>query len=95
MARGIEIHLVRADAEAADSDQTVRRREDLRGQLGAGADAQQVNALNGLDQCVLVERGLEIGEVGVAGGLDQFDSTLVHALQQKNADLVFLEGVLL
>ena len=60
-------------------------------QLRPGADAEQVDALQRFDQMSLVEGRLEMCQVGVAGAPDQLDSAVVHSLEQKNADLVFLK----
>jgi len=91
MPGSFEIDLVRPDAEAADCDQPVRRLQHLARQLRPGTDAEQVDALQRSDQMSLVESGLEMGQVGVAGAPDQLDSAVVYSLEQKNADLVFLK----
>ena len=91
MPGSLEIDLVRADAEAADRDQPVRRLQHFARQLRPGTDAEQVDALQRFDQMSLVEGRLEMCQVGVAGAPDQLDSAVVHSLEQKNADLVFLK----
>ena len=55
-AGGVEVHLVGADAEAPHGDQPVGRRQGLAAQLGAGADAEHVDALQRLAQRRAVQR---------------------------------------
>ena len=69
-AGGVEIDLVGADAEAADRDQPVGGVENLGGDLGARADAEQMHALDGLPQRVAVERLRQPLDAGIAGGAE-------------------------
>ena len=59
-AGGVEVDLVGADAEAADRDQFLRAVEDLFGQLGAGANADEVRIGDPFLQLVAGKRGLEV-----------------------------------
>jgi hypothetical protein len=50
---GVQVDLVRADAEAADRDQVARRVEHPRGDVGVGADPEELHARQGRHQLVL------------------------------------------
>jgi hypothetical protein len=54
-AGGLEVHLVRADAEAPDRHEPVRRRPSPAPSRGCGSGCKHVDAAHGLDQRVLVE----------------------------------------
>ncbi len=64
-ARGVEIHLVGADAEAADRDQPVRGLEHVRGELRARADASRWTPLQRFLQRI---RSPPRGRLGQASG---------------------------
>ena len=72
-----QVDLVGADAERADRQQVRRGLEHRRGDGGLGPDAEQVDAVEGGDQLVLVERALDrldldapLGEQPHAVGVD-------------------------
>lgn len=90
-AGGVEVDLVGADAEAADRDQFLRAVEDLFGQLGAGANADEVRIGDPFLQLVAGKRGLEVLDVGVAGGLQRVHGVLVDTFEKKELDLALVE----
>ena len=90
-ARGVEVDLVGADAEAADRDQAVRGFENLRGDLRARADAEHMHALDGLLERIALERLGQARHVGIAGGLDQLRGAVVDAFEEQDPDLVLGE----
>ena len=81
--RGVrEVDLVRADAEGPDRLQVGRIVEHARAHLGLGADAEQVDALQRLDQLVLVHRA--DAHVDLEAGLAQQRLPQgVHVLEQQ------------
>jgi hypothetical protein len=91
LASSIQVDLVGTDAEAADGDQLLGRIEDLFGELGARADADEVNVGNLLLQLLGGQRALEVLDVGVAGRLEGVDGVLVHAFEKKKLDLALVE----
>ena len=86
-ARGRQIDLVGADAEAADRHQLVRLAQHLVRKLGARADAEHVDARQPLDQVLFVQRLGQAGDVGVAVIGQIGDGVIVNALKQKDRDL--------
>ncbi len=58
--RGGEVDLVDADAERADRGQVRRPREDPLGDVRAGADAEQAETGQRLDQLVFAQRPLRV-----------------------------------
>jgi hypothetical protein len=56
LARGRQVDLVDADAERAHRDQIRRGRQDTLGDLRPRPDAEQVHAVDGLDELILTER---------------------------------------
>ena len=87
-ARGVEVHLVGADAETSDRDQPVRGVENIRGDLRARADAEQMHALDGLPERIALERLGQARHVGIAGSLDQLHGAVVDAFEEQDPDLV-------
>lgn len=83
-----QIDLVGADREAADSEEPVSGGEDLRRELGARADAEDVHALDLLDQRGAVERLRQALQIAVAGLLHQRDGGIVDTFQQQDLDAV-------
>ncbi|MNQ64733.1 hypothetical protein D3C85_791680 [compost metagenome] len=82
-----QIDLVGADAEGGDGQQTVGLFQHPLADIGLGADAQDVHALDRLDQVVLVQRALH-GLDGVARLFQPLDGGGVDVLQQQHADAV-------
>ncbi len=91
LAGGVEVDLVGADAEAADGDQFLGGVEDVFGELGARADAEEVGVGDLFLQLVARERGLEVFDVGVAGGFQRVDRVLVNPFEKKEFDLALVE----
>ena len=54
-----EIHLVGANAEAADRGERRTRVDDLAGHTGLGTDAEQVDTFQRINQLVLAQGSLE------------------------------------
>ncbi|CUN48270.1 Uncharacterised protein [Bifidobacterium adolescentis] len=59
LARVFEIHLVGANAEAADRGERRTRVDDLAGHTGLGTDAEQVDTFQRINQLVLAQGSLE------------------------------------
>ena len=89
IARRIEIDLIGADAEAAHHHQPVGGGKHRVGQLGAAADAEDVHALERVDQILAVERTLDLDDVLIARLLEQIDRSLMHPFEQQDFDTVF------
>ena len=80
----VEVDLVGADAEGPDREQ-IGVLDDLRGQVGPGADAEQLHTLQRLDQVVLAQgarTGLDLDprrlEDLVGAGVDAFEQECLH-----------------
>ena len=82
---GVEIDLVGPDAEGGDGHQPIGGVEDAGADLGLGADAEHMDAPDGLDQGVLVQRALQ-GFHRVAGFLQPLDGGGMDVLEQQDAD---------
>src|SRR5690606_35870648 len=65
---GLHVHVVEADAGPADDDEVLPGRDDVRGDLGGGADDQRVRALHRLEEAVRAEIQLQ---VDLVAGLPQ------------------------
>jgi hypothetical protein len=89
--RGLEFDLIGADAEAADGDQLVGGGQHLFGDLGAGADADEMGVFDLFDQGVFIQRSFQVLDIGVAVGLEHVQCVLVHAFQQQETDLGLVE----
>jgi hypothetical protein len=89
--RAVEIHLVGADAEAADADEPGRRRNNFRRQLRRRADAHEVGVADGFAQLRLWKRFRMVCNIGVAVRAEGLDGSLVHALEHQNLDLRFFQ----
>ena len=87
-ARGLQVHLVGADAEAADREHAIGGGEHRGGQLSAAADAEDVDAVQRVGQRLAVERGLHAGDVRVAGAGEHIHRGVVNAFEQQDADEV-------
>jgi hypothetical protein len=88
LARGVQIHLIGADAETADRDQPLGVRQHLVGELGARADADDVRVGN-----ALLEFGLGQGfrmqlDLAVAGPVENLDAAGADAFQQQHLDVL-------
>src|SRR3546814_20078869 len=71
--------------------QLLGRIEDLFGELGARADADEVDVGDLFLQLLAGQRALEVLDVGVAGRLEGVDGVLVHAFEKKKLDLALVE----
>jgi hypothetical protein len=92
LARGIEIDLVGADAEGAHRNELLRGGKDVRRELRARADAEEMHVGHALLQ-VLLRQGPGQGlDAGVACPTQHFDCRWVNAFEQKELDLAFVEG---
>ena len=58
LARIVEIDLIGADAEAADGRERRTCVDDFAGHAGFGANAQQINVFQGVDEFIFVEGAL-------------------------------------
>ena len=91
--RGLEIHLVGADAEAADGAELLGGVKHVIGKMSAGTDADEMNILDLLDELIVIKRALQILYLVVAGAVKRINRTRVDALKEKNLDLVFVQGI--
>jgi len=78
------VDLVGADAEGADRPEIGGLRQDPLGHLGLGSDAQQLHAIEGGDQLVLVEGAGSRQHLGAVGAQDRGGKG-VQVLQQEGA----------
>ncbi|RMO18330.1 hypothetical protein ALQ47_05251 [Pseudomonas cichorii] len=90
----VEVHLVGADAEAADRNQFLGAVEQLFGQLGARADTDEMGVGNLFLELGFRQRLGVILDAGVAGGLQDVNGGLVDAFEKKELDLALVEGSL-
>ncbi len=97
-----QVDLVGADAEATDRDQVGRGVEHGRGQVGVGADAEQVDPREGLDEILLgegaapqldLEAMVSQGRIGSA--IDRLDKLMpgLGNIARKNAGPGILAGL--
>ena len=86
-----QLDLVGADAEAADGDQLVGGVEHLLGDLGSGAQPDEMDIADLLDQLLFGERGLEILHTGVTCGTKGLYGVGVNPLQQQNLDFILVQ----
>ncbi|MND93617.1 hypothetical protein D3C80_858090 [compost metagenome] len=84
---GLQIDLIGADAEGGDGQQAVGVLQHALADIGLGANAQNMDALDRLDQVVLVQRALH-GLDGIARLLQPLDGGGVDVLQQQHLDAV-------
>ncbi len=91
----IQIHLVGADAEAADADQALGFGQHFGVELGARADADEVGLGDASLQLVLGQRFLVDVDLGIAGGVERLDRAAADAFEQKDADVLLGERGLL
>ena len=84
-----QIHLVGADAEAADADQFRRAIQHLRGELRCRADAHEVRSLQGCDQRIGGQRFRMRHNVGVTVAIQGFTGARMDAFQQHDFDFAF------
>jgi len=91
LAGRVQVNLVGADAEAADSHQLFRAIEELFGQLGAGADTDEVCIGDLFLQLGLRQRLDVVLDIRVPGGLEDVDGGLVDAFEKKELDLALIE----
>ena len=69
--RRLQVHLVRADAERPDGPQPRSGGEDAGADMGLRADPQVVDAVEGADELVLVERARVAHDLDAVGGEDR------------------------
>ncbi len=86
--RRVDVDLIGPDVEAPDREQPIGRAENICVELRARADADHVHALDGFAERVALERLGKTLDVGIAGGLHQFDGAVVDALEQQDLDPV-------
>ena len=91
LASGVQVDLVGADAETADSDQFLGAVEDLFGQLGARANADEVGIGDLFLQLRIRQGAGEVFDVAVPGGLEDVHGGLVDAFEEKELDLALIE----
>ena len=91
LARCIEVDLVGADAETADSHEFLGVVEDLFGQLSAGANADKVRVGDLFLELGFRQRTGDVLNAGVPGGFQNVDSRWVDAFQKKELDLALIE----
>ena len=60
------------------------------GELGAAANAEHVDAAEGIDQRGPVERGFQAGDVVVAGLGKPGDGAVMHAFEQQDPDVLLI-----
>ena len=89
--RGGEIHLVGADAEAADADQLFGFFEDLGGQLRGGADADECRFTDGGQELLFRQRLRVVFDVFVAVVAEGVHCAGIDAFKEQNVDFVFIE----
>ena len=87
-ARGVDVDLICSDVEAADSDQPVGGAEDLGVNLGAGADADQVDASDGFAKRLAAESLGKALDAGIASRSHHLHGAFVDALEQQDPDPV-------
>src|SRR5690606_32046006 len=87
-----QINLVGTNAETTHGDQFFGGGKDIFGQLGAGADTNEVRIFDTGFQLVIRQGCFQILNVGVAGRMQCVERRLVYAFQQKELDLAFIEG---
>ena len=81
---GLEVDLVGADAERADRDEVRCGLDDAGGHVGLGPDAEDVDALERLDQLGLVHGPGSHGHVD-AGGLEDRGGEWVQVFEEEGA----------
>ena len=87
----VEVDLIGADAEAADAHQLLGAVDDFGGQLGLGADADEIGVAEGGDQLRLGERFWMVIDVAIAILFQCVDTGGVDALQDEDFDFTFIE----
>ncbi|SAJ27361.1 Uncharacterised protein [Enterobacter cloacae] len=88
---GIQINLVGADAETANRHQLFRRSNNVFSQLGTGSQANEMGITDGRFQLFSVQRAFVKFDVGVACCAKAIERFLVHAFNQQEFNLVFLQ----
>src|SRR3546814_9839523 len=74
--------------------QLLGRIEDLFGELGARADADEVDVGDLFLQLLAGQRALEVLDVGVAGRLEGVDGVLVHAFERSEEHTSELQSLM-
>jgi hypothetical protein len=87
----IQVNLVGTDAEAADSHQLFRRGNNIFSQVSTGSQANEVGITDGRFQLFGIERAFVKFDVGVTCRTKAIDCFLMHALDQQEFNLVFLQ----
>ncbi len=87
----VQVDLVGADAEAANSNQLFCRGNHVFSQVGTGSQANEVGITDGGFQLFRVQRTFVKFDVGVTRRTKAIKRFLVHALDQQEFNLVFLQ----
>jgi hypothetical protein len=87
----IQFHLVGADAEAAHQHQPVGSGDHRLGQVGAGADAEDVHAAQCGRQRLPIQGFGHFHDLRIAGTAQQRHGAGMHAFQQQDPDLVLAQ----
>ena len=82
---------ISTDAEAADSHQLFRRGNNVFSQMSTGSQANEVGITDGRFQLFGIERAFVKFDVGVTCRTKAIDCFLMHALDQQEFNLVFLQ----
>ncbi len=91
LGRRVQVNLVRPDAERADGHELLSHGEHLSGELRARADAEEMNVGEQARQVGLRDRAGSALDVRVPGALEHLDGVVVDALEEQDADAVFVE----
>ncbi len=90
-ARGAQIHLVGADAEAADGNQPFSLLKYAVGKVRARADAHDMGIRNARFEFGFRQRLFMEFDLAVAGALEAFHGAAADAFQQEHLDVLFRE----
>ena len=90
--RGVQVHLIGADAEAADADEPGGVLQYTSRQLRSRADTHEIGVRDGLDQFRLGERLRMRFDPGITVGAESFDGARVDAFEQQDLDFALVEG---
>ena len=91
----LQIHLIGADAEAANRQQALGIGQDLGAELGARTQAHDMRLTDARLQLVFRQCLAVVFDLAVAGGLEDLHCGLADAFQQQHPDVLFREGGLL
>ena len=88
---GFQVNLVGTDTEATDGYQLVCVCQHVRGQLGAGAQTDEMGIGDRFLELFFREGAGVIIDIGVTGCLQSVDGSLVHTLEEQKFDLAFVQ----